>query len=107
MKKNNNKNWSPLVVVVTLLLVVFTYATLSNSAIASARTPSQQNMNGMMANMQDMMGNMNDMHGECMNMMGNTDMDEMMQSMMGGKAGSSMAKPEGMSKGEHESHHRQ
>ena len=102
MKKN--KSWSPLIVVVTLLLVAFTYATISNSAIASASTPSQQNMNGMMDNMQ-MMGDMESMHGECMNMMGNTDMDKMMQSMMSGKAGSSMAK--GMSKGEHESHHRQ
>ncbi|MBI4146986.1 hypothetical protein HY489_06655 [Candidatus Woesearchaeota archaeon] len=85
----------------TYALVIVALAIVAIGA-AVATNQKEQSMNEMMTSMQGMMGSMQSMMEQCQKMMGG-DMGKMMTGMISSNA--TMAKPEGMSQEEHESHH--
>ena len=94
MKKKNNK--TVLIAVIGIFAALVVYVWVSNLVIANSdrnmmSNGMMENMEGMMKSMSGMMEGMEEMHEECMKMM---------------KGGDMMAKPEGMSQEEHESHHK-
>lgn len=82
-----------------VVLVLAVYALVTGSVRADQPNGEMQDM---MQQMQGMMSTMQEMHQQCMQMMGNGNMGEMMNGMMG----SSGDLPGGMTQEEHESHHR-
>lgn len=85
-----------------LALAIVLSALGSSLVTRAASTRDMQDMDTMMSSMQGMMGSMQSMMGQCEKMM-EGGMGKMMTGMMGANA--TMAKPEGMSQEEHESHH--
>ncbi|RJQ18956.1 hypothetical protein C4580_06100 [Candidatus Woesearchaeota archaeon] len=86
-----------------LTLAIVLSALGSSLMTRAASTRDMQDMDVMMSSMQGVMGSMQSMIEQCEERMG-AGMGEMMTGMM--DTNTAMAKPEGMSQEEHESHHR-
>ena|SRR3990172_915050 len=97
MKKTNKTTYA------LIGLAIVLSALVSSLATRGAAARNMQDMDATMSSMQDMMGSMKSMMEQCEEMM-NGDMGKMMTGMMSA-TNAPMAKPEGMSQEEHESHH--
>ena len=96
MKQKNNRK-AFLIGALGVLFIIALYIGASRIVAAAQMTQGSDDktMDAMMESMGSMMNDMKEMHGQCQEMMGNGDMGDMMNGMMGS----------GMTQAEHESHH--